>query len=89
MSARFKDACVASRKTSAPLFWGSLVPDRFTTAWEALRVRHAVTRSVLLPVLVSRLTWSQHLSGRDVILFFDNEGAREALVRGAYAPWPT
>jgi hypothetical protein len=68
--------------SSAPLFWGSLVPDRFTSAWKALGVRHAVTQSELLPVLVSRLTWSQHLCGRDVILFIDNEGAREALVHG-------
>ncbi len=67
---------------SAPLFWGSIIPARFTDEWKRLGVRHAVTQSELMPVLVSRLTWSHHLSGRDVILFIDNEGAREALVHG-------
>ncbi len=67
---------------SKPLYFGSVIPERFTRIWKLAGVRHAVTQSELMPVLVARLTFAKHLAGRDVILYIDNEGAREALVHG-------
>ena len=39
----------------------------------------------LLPVIVARQTWHKQLMDQPLIVFLDNEGARESLVRG-YSP---
>eukprot|EP00971_Amphidinium_carterae_P042542 836427-Amphidinium_carterae.1 len=44
--------------------------------------KQLIGQAEILPILVSRLLWSDRLRGRKVFFFVDNDAARYACIRG-------
>ena len=59
-----------------------VAPDR-VEHWVGDKSRQTViNQAELFPCLVARLTWASTLAGRRNLSFIDNDGARDALIRG-------
>ena len=66
--------------------FGAVMNEATIASWRSSEAQSQVIgQAELFPLLVARLTWQQHLEGRRVIFFIDNESARLALVK-AYSP---
>jgi hypothetical protein len=66
-------------------FFGVKVPDEICAKWVQGESRQVIGQAELWPVLLSLLTWSDKMAGRQVIFFLDQDAARQALVK-AYSP---
>ena len=64
------------------LFFGFKVPASAVVQWQSGGRKHVIAQAELLPVLVARSTWAAELSGTRVVHYVDNEGVREALIKG-------
>ena len=63
--------------------FGAVVPERLADHWrDRGRRRQLIAQAELYPAIVSRQLWGDTLSGRRILHFVDNEGARESLVKG-------
>ena len=62
-------------------YFGDVIPDAFVSAWRRQGKKQVIAQAEILPVLTSKETWSEHLEGRSVLWFLDNEAARMSLVR--------
>ena len=63
------------------LFFGDHVPEPFVNLWKSSGKRQVIAQAEILPVLVSKDTWKDHLFGRSILWFLDNDAARAALIR--------
>jgi hypothetical protein len=63
------------------LFFGDHVPEPFVNLWKSSGKRQVIAQAEIFPVLVSKDTWKDHLFGRSILWFLDNDAARAALIR--------
>ena len=62
--------------------WGCVVPELITESWKSRADQvQVIGQAEVYPALVARLTWAEHLRGKRVVTFIDNESARIALVK--------
>eukprot|EP00973_Karenia_brevis_P032146 4433034-Karenia_brevis.AAC.1 len=67
------------------VFGAEVAPGTVQT-WKKLPSQvQVIGQAELFPLLVARLTWAQHIRGKRVVFFIDNEAARIGAVRG-YSP---
>ena len=64
---------------------GFHVPDGFVKCWKSTGISQVIGQAEIFPVLVAKLTWANMIANRKLIIFVDNDSAKEALVRG-YSP---
>ena len=67
------------------LFFGDHVPRNYVEAWMKGGKEQVICQAELFPIWVSKVTWRNLLSGRQVLWFCDNEAARSAMIR-SYSP---
>ena len=66
--------------------FGEVVPAGVVEQWRSDGCgRQVIGQAELAPVSVSVAIWDQLLEGREVIIFIDNDSARDAMIRG-YSP---
>jgi hypothetical protein len=65
--------------------FGTEVPRRFREAWLQGSSTQVIGQAELFPVFVSMVTWAEKLRKRHVLVFLDQDAARQALVK-AYSP---
>ena len=66
--------------------FGTIVPEELATRWrEGRACGQVIGQAELAPVAVAARLWASAVSGRNVVVFIDNDSAREALIRG-YSP---
>ena len=63
-------------------FFGCLVSDATVQVWESEGKEQVICQAELLAVPVALKTWQAILEDRDVLVFVDNDPAKDALVRG-------
>ena len=67
-------------------FFGCFVPPRVVELWsDGGEKTMMINQAELLPALLARRTWRRELQSARLIHFLDNDGCRDALVRG-YSP---
>ena len=63
--------------------WGGIVPRSIVKAWKRDGGKvQVIGQAELLPVALSRRVWKEHLRHRRLIVFIDNDSARQGLIRG-------
>ena len=66
--------------------WGCYVSQETVDSWRTkCNQKQVIHQAGLFPLLVSRLTWAEHIRHKRVLYFVDNEGARSSMVK-AYSP---
>ena len=69
-----------------PEYFGFLAPQELVEHWRtACSKKTVINQAELWPALVARTTWPHLLRGKRLLHFIDNDGARDALIRG-YSP---
>jgi hypothetical protein len=71
--------------TQFPEMVGFHVPSGFVKSWKSTGLSQVIGQAEIFPVLVAKLTWANKIANRKIIVFVDNDSAKEALVRG-YSP---
>ena len=66
-----------------PLYFGETVNLQLTAEWRAEGKRQLVTEAEILPILIAKQVWHQHLTNRHVIIFIDSDPARACLIKGS------
>jgi hypothetical protein len=69
--------------TRSYLWFSFVFPPSVTGIWRREGQEQLIAQAELAPVLLARLTWKHLLQEKAVIYFVDNEGVREALVKGS------
>eukprot|EP00971_Amphidinium_carterae_P117403 2325579-Amphidinium_carterae.1 len=63
--------------------FGFVIPEWLLTTWRGpMHKKQLIGQTEILPILVSRLLWSDRLRGRRVFIYVDNDAARYACIRG-------
>ena len=70
-----------------PLVAEVVVPPCLVDHWARHGSTQLISQLELFPVLVSLLQWGPELAGRRVIVFIDNNGVRDSLIKGS-SPLP-
>jgi len=77
---------VVDQATGLAEMWGTVVGRQLTERLRGGRVHgQVIGQAEIAPVAVAVKLWSEAVRGRNVIIFIDNDSAREALIRG-YSP---
>ena len=63
-------------------FFGKKLQHQLAARWRSLGKNQVICQAELLAVPIAIATWLPILNGRDVLVFIDNDPAREALIRG-------
>ncbi|CAE7892922.1 unnamed protein product [Symbiodinium necroappetens] len=66
-----------------PLVAEILVPECLLSHWARGGKTQLISQLELFPVLVSLATWGPSLAGRRILCFIDNNGVRDALIKGS------
>ena len=70
--------------------FGAVVPECLVDLWSEGRAGgQVIGQAELAPVAVAARLWQSALAGRNVLIFIDNDSAREALIRGYSPAWPS
>ena len=64
------------------LWLGCNVPDALVDTWQSEGSKQVIAQGELLPILMARRLWADHLRGRSIMTFVDNDAARAAMIRG-------
>ena len=65
-------------------YFGGLVADSLVEAWKATGgKRRVIHQAEVYPATVALQLWGNRIVGRRVLLFVDNDAAKECLIRGA------
>ena len=68
------------------LYFGIRISARIVNRWAGQnKKKMLINQAELFPALLARTTWSSHLRERKCIHFVDNDGCRDALIKG-YSP---
>lgn len=67
------------------LVFGDAVPHVFVEFWKRQGKKQVISQAEMFPVVCAKLSWSEHLHGRSVLWFLDNESARVNFIRN-YSP---
>ena len=68
-----------------PEAFGAIVPDEIIAKWRAGRHWQVIGQAELAPVLIATKLWEQRLRNRHVIIWIDQNAARQGLIKG-YSP---
>ena len=71
-----------SQKASSPLVAEVEVPDALVATWSSKGRKHLITHLELFPILVGLHRLAPHLRNRKALLFVDNNGVRDAVLKG-------
>ena len=64
-------------------YFGKRINSDLVKRWQGLGKTQVICQAKLIAIPVALATWMEVLRDRDVILFIDNDPAREALIRGS------
>ena len=64
-------------------FFGKRLGDKLVQRWRSGGKDQVICQAELIAIPIALTTWSQILTGRDVLVFIDNDPAREGLIRGS------
>ena len=70
---------------ASPCWFGLRISSKVVRSWRRFGPQHVVAQAELLPVLIARRTWCHFLTDAPAVFYVDNEGVREALVKGSTA----
>ena len=76
---------VFAEEWSTPRFFALAVPSTLCEEWLAAGTLHQVAQSELLPIVLTKVTFTQVLLRRRVLMFIDNDSVRAALISGTTA----
>jgi hypothetical protein len=63
-------------------FFGKWFHNDLVRKWQKNGNKQVICQAELITVPIALQTWSAHLEQRDVLVFIDNDPARDALVKG-------
>jgi hypothetical protein len=64
-------------------YFGKMIGDALIKDWRSSGKTQVICQAELLAVPIALATWIGAIRGRDVLVFIDNDPAREALIRGS------
>eukprot|EP00972_Heterocapsa_arctica_P018444 2723957-Heterocapsa_arctica.AAC.1 len=64
-------------------FFAARASKALVDSWRKEGQMQIIGQAELVPVLVARCTWMDHLRGREVVHFVDNDSAKHALVKAS------
>jgi hypothetical protein len=64
-------------------FFGKRCNDAIVSKWQKGGNKQVICQAELIAIPIALATWQSELKDRDLILFIDNDPAREALIRGS------
>ena len=64
-------------------YFGKRLQEPLAAKWRSTGKDQVICQAELLAVPIALTTWSQAIEGRDLLIFIDNDPAREALIRGS------
>ena len=67
--------------------WGLKVPERLRARWGSLGNTQLVAQAELWPVAVSMVLWRTLLAGKYLVIYLDNQGAKQGLIKGFSPSW--
>ena len=75
-------AVLVSGRAGTPLVAEVLVPENLVELWKSQGRAQLISQLELFPVLASLVHWGPHIAGRRVLVFVDNNGVRDTLIKG-------
>ena len=67
--------------------FGGIVDDKIVRGWLAEgNKQRAIHQAEVYPALIALELWAERLRGRRVLLFVDNDAAKECLIKGTTRP---
>ena len=78
-------ACLFDPANEVTEFFGAQAGDALVGIWADRRDQQVIAQAELVPTLVALSTWGQHVRGRPVVVYIDNDSARYGLISG-YSP---
>ena len=77
-------AVLFSPRLSVPQYFGFMLPQSLATRWlKDSENLMAITNAELIPSLIARSTWQDCFKHARIIHFIDNNGCRDALIKGS------
>ena len=63
------------------MMFGDQVPSEWVTKWKEQGRKQLICQAEIFPILVSKATWADRITGRAVLWFVDNNSALAAVIR--------